>query len=96
VIFHSDRGSEYSAETFDAACTRLGVVQSMGRVGSEPPRRVRTLVLLREDEFRGSTEQVPAGAEGACGADGGGGAAELSVGVAGDGGGGGQAGDRDR
>jgi transposase InsO family protein len=27
VIFHSDRGSEYSAETFDAACTRLGVVQ---------------------------------------------------------------------
>ena len=25
---------EYSAETFDAACIRLGVVQSMGRVGS--------------------------------------------------------------
>jgi transposase InsO family protein len=34
VVFHSDRGSEYSAETFDAACIRLGVVQSMGRVGS--------------------------------------------------------------
>jgi transposase InsO family protein len=34
VVFHSDRGSEYSAETFDAACRRLGVVQSMGRVGS--------------------------------------------------------------
>ena len=34
VVFHSDRGSEYTAETFDAACTRLGVVQSMGRVGS--------------------------------------------------------------
>jgi len=34
VVFHTDRGSEYSAETFDAACRRLGVVQSMGRVGS--------------------------------------------------------------
>jgi putative transposase len=34
VIFHSDRGSEYTAETFEAACTRLGVLQSMGRVGS--------------------------------------------------------------
>ena len=34
VVFHSDRDSEYSAETFDAACRRLGVVQSMGRVGS--------------------------------------------------------------
>lgn len=34
VIFHSDRGSEYTAETFAAACRRLGVMQSMGRVGS--------------------------------------------------------------
>jgi transposase InsO family protein len=34
VVFHSDRGSEYSATSFDAACQRLGVVQSMGRVGS--------------------------------------------------------------
>ena len=34
VIFHSDRGSEYTAETFEAACTTLGVLQSMGRVGS--------------------------------------------------------------
>jgi transposase InsO family protein len=33
VIFHSDRGSEYTAETFEAACTTLGVLQSMGRVG---------------------------------------------------------------
>jgi putative transposase len=32
VIFHSDRGSEYTAEAFEAACTTLGV-QSMGRVG---------------------------------------------------------------
>jgi putative transposase len=34
VIFHTDQGSEYTAGTFRAACTRLGVTQSMGRVGS--------------------------------------------------------------
>jgi putative transposase len=34
VIFHSDRGSEYTAQTFEDACRRLGVLQSMGRVGS--------------------------------------------------------------
>jgi putative transposase len=33
VIFHSDRGSEYTAEAYEAACRRLGVHQSMGRVG---------------------------------------------------------------
>lgn len=34
VIFHSDRGSEYTSALFNDLCTRLGVVQSMGRVGS--------------------------------------------------------------
>jgi transposase InsO family protein len=34
VVFHSDQGSEYTAELFRAACRRMGVVQSMGRVGS--------------------------------------------------------------
>jgi putative transposase len=34
VIFHSDRGSEYTADAFTTACAKLGVVQSMGRVGS--------------------------------------------------------------
>ncbi len=34
VIFHSDRGSEYTADLFETACGRLGVHQSMGRVGS--------------------------------------------------------------
>ena len=33
VIFHSDRGSEYTAARFAAACQHWGVVQSMGRVG---------------------------------------------------------------
>jgi putative transposase len=34
VIFHTDQGSEYTAGAFQTACTRLGVRQSMGRVGS--------------------------------------------------------------
>lgn len=34
VIFHSDRGSEYASALFNDLCSRLGVVQSMGRVGS--------------------------------------------------------------
>ena len=34
VIFHTDQGSEYTAGTFRAACARMGVTQSMGRVGS--------------------------------------------------------------
>ncbi|GAA5765138.1 IS3 family transposase ISRhosp1 [Streptosporangium roseum] len=33
VIFHSDRGGEYTAARFQAACRHWGVVQSMGRVG---------------------------------------------------------------
>jgi putative transposase len=34
VVFHTDQGSEYAAGAFRAACTRLGIAQSMGRVGS--------------------------------------------------------------
>ncbi|MET8943625.1 IS3 family transposase, partial [Streptomyces sp. NPDC004542] len=34
VIFHSDRGSEYASRKFAGACRKLGVTQSMGRVGS--------------------------------------------------------------
>jgi putative transposase len=34
VIMHTDQGSEYTAGIVRAACTRLGVTQSMGRVGS--------------------------------------------------------------
>jgi len=34
VIFHSDRGSEYTAAKTADACQTLGIVQSMGRVGS--------------------------------------------------------------
>ncbi|HEV2783697.1 MAG TPA: IS3 family transposase [Actinophytocola sp.] len=34
VIFHSDRGSTYTAYDFTSLCDRLGIVQSMGRTGS--------------------------------------------------------------
>ena len=34
VIFHSDRGSEYTADLFERLCTKLGITQSMSRVGS--------------------------------------------------------------
>jgi putative transposase len=34
VIFHSDRGSEYTAGAFRSACQRMSVCQSMGRPGS--------------------------------------------------------------
>jgi putative transposase len=34
VIFHSDQGSEYCANTFRAACGRCRIKQSMGRPGS--------------------------------------------------------------
>ncbi len=34
VIFHTDKGGEYTGDVFAKACEALGVVQSMGRVGS--------------------------------------------------------------
>jgi len=34
VIFHTDRGSTYTADRFTGLCRRLGIRQSMGRVGS--------------------------------------------------------------
>ena len=34
VIFHSDRGSTYTAHEFSRLCQRLKITQSMGRVGS--------------------------------------------------------------
>lgn len=34
VIFHTDRGSTYTAHAFTKLCAQLGIRQSMGRVGS--------------------------------------------------------------
>jgi transposase InsO family protein len=34
AIFHSDHGAQYSAKTFAQLCQRLGVIQSMGAVGT--------------------------------------------------------------
>ena len=34
VVFHSDRGSTYTANSFTKLCRQMGIRQSMGRVGS--------------------------------------------------------------
>jgi transposase InsO family protein len=34
AVFHSDHGAQYTSADFAAACARLGVVQSMGAVGT--------------------------------------------------------------
>ena len=34
VIFHTDKGGDYTGDVFAGACAALGVTQSMGRVGS--------------------------------------------------------------
>ena len=34
VIFHTDRGSTYTADDFTGLCAKLKITQSMGRVGS--------------------------------------------------------------
>jgi transposase InsO family protein len=34
VLLHTDQGSEYTARAFRDACERIGITQSMGRVGS--------------------------------------------------------------
>ena len=63
VIFHSDRGSEYSADLFETACRRLAVTQSMGRVGScfdnaasESFHSTLEFELLRKQRFATNTE----------------------------------------
>jgi putative transposase len=63
VIFHSDRGSEYTADRFETACQRLGVRQSMGRVGScfdnaasESFHSTLEFELLRKRRFATKTE----------------------------------------
>ena len=34
VIFHTDKGSQYTSDAFAEACRRLNITQSMGRVGA--------------------------------------------------------------
>ncbi len=34
VIFHTDKGTQYTSDAFAQACAKLEITQSMGRVGS--------------------------------------------------------------
>ena len=59
VVLHTDGGSEYTARTFQEACIRLGVTQSMGRPGSaldnaaiESWHSTLTFELLDLEHFR--------------------------------------------
>jgi putative transposase len=70
VIFHTDQGSEYTAGAFQAACARLGVRQSMGRVGSaldnaviESWHSTLEFELRRDSRFATRTEARRAVAE---------------------------------
>ena len=63
VIFHSDRGSTYTADLFTRACRNLGIRQSMGRVGScfdnaaaEAFFSSLEWEVLSRNEFRNTTE----------------------------------------
>jgi putative transposase len=46
VVFHSDRGSEFTASLFGQACEALAVAPSMGRVGSMLRQRRRRELAL--------------------------------------------------
>ncbi|WP_107093230.1 DDE-type integrase/transposase/recombinase [Streptomyces sp. MMG1121] len=63
MIMHTDRGSEYCSRRFRRACCKLGMVQSMGRVGScfgsavsEAFSSVRTVDYVHRHTFRTRTE----------------------------------------
>ena len=46
VIFHTDRGSTYTASAFTKLCRQLGIRQSMGRVASFRQRRRGGVLLI--------------------------------------------------
>jgi transposase InsO family protein len=63
VVFHSDRGGEYTGDLFARACTAAGITQSMGRTGSaldnaaaESFNSTIEFELLRETAFATKAE----------------------------------------
>ena len=60
VIMHTDQGSEYTAKIFRAACARMGITQSMGRVGSALDNAViESWHSTLEFELRGRSASPP-------------------------------------
>jgi transposase InsO family protein len=56
TIFHSDHGRQYTSSSFQATCRRLGVVQSMGRVGSSADNALAESVnaALKRETLQGA------------------------------------------
>lgn len=64
VIFHTDRGSEYTSEAFQQLCGRWGVSQSMGRGVGSGQRRRRVVPLRAQGRVRPPTPlRHPGGGE---------------------------------
>ncbi|MDN5806527.1 MAG: IS3 family transposase [Brevibacterium sp.] len=56
TIFHSDHGRQYTSSAFQATCRRLGVVQSMGRIGSSADNALAESVnaALKRETLQGA------------------------------------------
>lgn len=56
AIFHSDHGRQYTSSAFQATCRRLGVVQSMGRIGSSADNALAESVnaALKRETLQGA------------------------------------------
>lgn len=56
AIFHSDHGRQYTSTVFQSTCRRLGVVQSMGRIGSSADNALAesTNAALKRETLQGA------------------------------------------
>lgn len=56
AIMHTDHGRQYTSSAFQATCLRLGVVQSMGRIGSSADNALAEAVnaTLKRETLQGA------------------------------------------
>jgi hypothetical protein len=59
VRFHTERGNEYSARVFRAACDRLDITQSMGRPGSALDNAVIEVLALHPRVRAAARRELP-------------------------------------